>query len=77
MHMHMHMHMHVLQHAYTGGRHALPSYFILYTLYLVAGTRSCENNGDGIRMLEKCAAWPASCISVVRPVSPDPTADGS
>eukprot|EP00965_Chrysotila_dentata_P091376 3016516-Pleurochrysis_carterae.AAC.1 len=28
-------------------------------------------------MFAKCAACPASCISVVSPVSPDPTADGS
>ena len=41
------------------------------------GARSCEKSGDGMRMLAKWAAWPASCINVVSPVSPEPTAAGS
>jgi hypothetical protein len=38
------------------------------------GARSWLKSGEGMRMLAKCAAWPASCISVVSPVSPEPTA---
>jgi len=41
------------------------------------GARSCEKSGDGILMLAKCAACPASCMRVVRAVCPDPTALGS
>mmetsp|Transcript_2766 Transcript_2766/g.5802 ORF Transcript_2766/g.5802 Transcript_2766/m.5802 type:complete len:252 (+) Transcript_2766:242-997(+) len=41
------------------------------------GARSWEKRGLGMSMLAKCAAWPASCIRVVRAVSPEPTAEGS
>ena len=41
------------------------------------GGRSCEKSGERCRMFAKWAAWPASCISVVRAVCPDPIADGS
>ena len=41
------------------------------------GARSCEKRGEGILILAKWAACPASCMRVVSPVSPEPTAAGS
>mmetsp|Transcript_32910 Transcript_32910/g.83851 ORF Transcript_32910/g.83851 Transcript_32910/m.83851 type:complete len:201 (-) Transcript_32910:630-1232(-) len=41
------------------------------------GARSWLKSGEGMRMLAKCAAWPASCMRVVRPVRPEPIAAGS
>ena len=40
------------------------------------GARSWETSGDRPWMLEKWAAWPPSCMSVVHATRPDPTAVG-